>query len=108
LNFNDTPIVNVVEDMGDGIILLKLLDHLRPGVVDWTKVIVPPKSLYENIENVNYAISSAERMDVKVVNIGWLDIVNGDRKLVLGILLQLMKLSNLMHVGPNITGGGLL
>jgi hypothetical protein len=61
------------------------------GVVDWKKVVLPPKSLYQNIENVNYAISTVSRMDVVVVNIGWLDIVGGDRKFILGILAQLMK-----------------
>jgi plastin-1 len=59
---------------------------------------MPAKSLYENIENVNYALSTAQKMDVVIVNVGWLDIVNGDRKMVLGILFQLMKQFKLMEL----------
>jgi hypothetical protein len=98
LNYDDLHVVNLVEDMGDGIVLLKLLSHLRTGIVDWGKVDLNPKSLYQNIENVNYAISLAKIMGVVLVNVGWIDIVNGDKKMIFSILSQLMK----RH--PSITG----
>jgi hypothetical protein len=57
-----------------------------------------PKSLFENIENVNYAIACLKKMDIVMINIGWIDIVNGNRKIIFGILFQLMNRYSLTEI----------
>jgi hypothetical protein len=82
---------DLFEDCRTGLPLLQLEDHLRPGVVDWSRVHLHPKSIYERVENCNQAIEVARKLKMKVVSIDGNDIAQGSPKLTLAILWQLMR-----------------
>ena len=50
-----------------------------------------PKSVYKKVENCNYAVEIGRSMNFSMVNIGGLDIVHKDKKLILAIIWQLMR-----------------
>ncbi|KAJ7325369.1 hypothetical protein OS493_029920 [Desmophyllum pertusum] len=86
---------NLFLDMDDGCILLQLFELVKNGVVDWSKVNRPPyKKISEKmkkLENCNYAVEIAKKLDFSVVGIGGKDILDVNKKLILGILYQTMR-----------------
>eukprot|EP00965_Chrysotila_dentata_P245698 6206717-Pleurochrysis_carterae.AAC.1 len=74
-----------------GIAMLKVQDKLQPGVVEWNKVHKNPVNTFEKLENCNYMLQVAEKMNVKVVGIDGADIVSGSPKHTLAIWWQLMR-----------------
>jgi len=44
------------EDFTDGLALLKLIEKLNPGAVDWKKVEMKPNMKVKKITNCNYAV----------------------------------------------------
>ena len=88
LNFT---INNLYDDCRSGLVILRTEDHLEPGCVDWSKVNMNPKSIYERVENCNYACDVAKKLKMKVVGIGGKDIAEGSIKLTLAVVWQLMR-----------------
>ena len=68
---------------------------MKDGIVDWTKVNRPPyKKISEKmkkLENCNYAIDIAKKLHFSLVGIGGKDLLDGNKKLMLGILYQAMR-----------------
>jgi len=88
----DLTVTDLTEDCRSGIVLLKVLDHLVPGSVDWSRVNLRPRSVYQRLENCNYAVSVAARIGgISVVGIAGEDIACGSYKLTLAIWWQLMR-----------------
>uniref|UniRef100_A0A1I8FCQ2 Calponin-homology (CH) domain-containing protein n=1 Tax=Macrostomum lignano TaxID=282301 RepID=A0A1I8FCQ2_9PLAT len=97
---------DLYSDLRNGLILLTLMD-IKPGVVPWSKVcktFVPNKKLFQWQANCNYVIECGRKIGLPMTNIGAEDIRDGDRKLTLGLVFQMMRaytLSLLMQL----TGG---
>jgi len=88
----DPFINNLFEDLRDGIIILKVMDIVQPGIVAWNKVnMVQPLNKFKKVENCNYAIVLGKQMKFSLVGIGGVDINNGNQTLTLGLVWQLMK-----------------
>ncbi len=65
-------------------ILLKLLDKLQPGIVQWNKVEKNANnSRFKQINNCNYAIELGKQLGFSLVGVGGMDIVDGNKKLIL-------------------------
>jgi len=89
----DPYVNNLYEDLRDGIILLQLLDKIRPGIVNWKKVYTKkPLSKFQQLENCNYAILLGKDMKFSLVGIGGQDIQSGNKKLTLAIIWQAMRM----------------
>jgi hypothetical protein len=88
------PYVNhLYEDLRDGIILLQLLDKIRPGIVNWKKVYTKkPLSKFQQLENCNYAILIGKDLKFSLVGIGGQDIQSANKKLTLAIVWQAMRM----------------
>jgi len=84
---------NLFEDLRDGVILLKLFDKVQPGIVNWKKVNMKPKNKYQAIENTNYCVDLANQLKFNTVNVGGLDIYDKNKKIILGTVWQLMRMS---------------
>jgi hypothetical protein len=95
---------NLFEDLKTGTILLSLFDKIEKGVVDWKRVNKNPKNKYQALENTNYMVELAKKLKFSVVNIGGADIYEGNKKLILGLVWQLMRLS-LLNTLKDIGGG---
>ncbi|EOD10252.1 hypothetical protein EMIHUDRAFT_67717, partial [Emiliania huxleyi CCMP1516] len=78
-------------DSCTGIVLLKVMERLQPGSVDWSRVKGSPKNRYEKGDNCEYALGVARKLGCKVVGIQGSDIAEGNEKLLLAVWWQLMR-----------------
>jgi plastin-1 len=102
LNIDDTYVNNLFEDVRDGVVLLKVMDKVQPGIVSWPKVNINPKNRFKKVENCNYCVVLAKQMRFSVVNVGGVDLMDGNRTLILGMIWQLMRqhtLNILIEIG---------
>ncbi|PWA72371.1 dystrophin [Artemisia annua] len=83
---------NVFEDLRNGWILLEILDKVAPGTVNWKQTTKPPiKMPFRKVENCNQAVRIGKHLRFSLVNIQGNDIVQGNKKLILAFLWQLMR-----------------
>ncbi|MBA0859314.1 hypothetical protein Goshw_005722 [Gossypium schwendimanii] len=89
---NSTYIDNVFEDLRNGWILLETLDKVSPGIVNWKIASRPPIKLpFKKVENCNQVVKIGKQLKFSLVNIAGNDIVQGNKKLILAYLWQLMR-----------------
>ncbi|KAH1081601.1 hypothetical protein J1N35_021362 [Gossypium stocksii] len=89
---NSTYIDNVFEDLRNGWILLETLDKVSPGIVNWKIANRPPIKLpFKKVENCNQVVKIGKQLKFSLVNIAGNDIVQGNKKLILAYLWQLMR-----------------
>jgi len=89
-------VYSLYSDLSHGIILLQLIDKVKPGSVDWEKrVNKPPFKKFQahmkSIENCNYAVELGKQLGLSLVGIGGSDIYAGNKLLILGFVWQLMR-----------------
>jgi len=88
----DPFVNNLFEDLRDGLVLLRVMDKISPGIVDWNKVNQKePLNRFKKIENCNYAVDIGKQLKFSLVGIGGVDIVDGNKTLTLGLVWQLMR-----------------
>ncbi|XWS09729.1 hypothetical protein CRYUN_Cryun39dG0014300 [Craigia yunnanensis] len=87
---------NVFEDVRTGWILLEVLDKVAPGSVNWKHASKPPiKFPFRKVENCNQVVKIGKQLKFSVVNLGGNDIVQGNKKLIVAFLWQLMRFNML-------------
>ncbi|XP_028554385.1 fimbrin-2-like [Dendrobium catenatum] len=87
-----TYINNVFEDLRDGWILLEAIDKSSPGIVSWKFATKPPIRMpFRKVENCNQVVKIGKQLKFSLVNIAGNDIVQGNKKLILAFLWQLMR-----------------
>ncbi|KAF5728437.1 hypothetical protein HS088_TW21G00584 [Tripterygium wilfordii] len=91
-----TYVNNVFEDVRNGWILLEVLDKVSPGSVNWKHASKPPiKMPFRKVENCNQVIKIGKELKFSLVNVAGNDIVQGNKKLILAFLWQLMRFTML-------------
>ncbi|XP_050896903.1 fimbrin-5 [Lathyrus oleraceus] len=91
-----TYVNNVFEDVRNGWVLLEVLDKVSPGSVNWKQAIKPPiKMPFRKVENCNQVIKIGKDLNFSLVNIAGNDIVQGNKKLLLAFMWQLMRFTML-------------
>ncbi|WOL13660.1 fimbrin-1-like [Canna indica] len=111
-----THVNNVFEDVRNGWVLLEVLDKVHPGSVNWKQATKPPiKMPFRKVENCNQVIRIGEKLRFSLVNVAGNDFVQGNKKLILAYMWQLMRfnilqlLKNLRyHSGKEITDADIL
>ncbi|KAI8523334.1 hypothetical protein RHMOL_Rhmol13G0065300 [Rhododendron molle] len=89
---HSTYIDNVFEDLRNGWVLLQTLDKVSPGIVNWKVASRPPiKMPFRKVENCNQVVKIGKQLKFSLVNIAGTDIVQGNKKLILAYLWQLMR-----------------
>ncbi|PON65960.1 Dystrophin [Trema orientale] len=89
---HSTYINNVFEDVRNGWVLLETLDKVSPGIVNWKIANKPPiKMPFRKVENCNQVVKIGKQLKFSLVNIAGNDIVQGNKKLILAYLWQLMR-----------------
>jgi len=93
LGLKDLYMNSLFEDVKDGLGLLKVIDHIEPGLVDWKTVEKQPNNKFKKVSNNNYAVTLGKdkKLNLSLVGIGGSDIVDGNKKLILGFVWQLMR-----------------
>ncbi|KAL1821770.1 hypothetical protein ACET3Z_016639 [Daucus carota] len=90
----DTHVNNLFEDIRNGWVILEVLDKVAPQSVNWRKATKPPiKMPFRKIENCNQVIDIGEKLNFSLVSVDGSDIVQGNKKLILAYLWQLMRFS---------------
>jgi len=90
----DPFVHNLFTDLRDGLVILKVMDKVHPGSVDWSKVNTKePLNKFKKVENCNYAVDLGKKDPFKfsLVGIGGTDIYDGNKTLTLAIVWQLMR-----------------
>ena len=91
---------NLYEECRNGILLLKMIDKIKPGVVNWK--IVELKNLKNPFKvgvNCQEVIDSSKKSGYKIVSVGNQDIQKGSKKHILAIVWQLMRAHTLKIIG---------
>jgi plastin-1 len=91
LNIEGVYVNNLFADSSDGVMLLKVIDYVASGSVNWRKVNIEPTSRFKKVENGNLVIEVCNALKLTMINIGGLDVVDGNKKLILAIIWQLMR-----------------
>ncbi|KAL2316693.1 hypothetical protein Fmac_030569 [Flemingia macrophylla] len=87
---------NLFEDVRNGWVLLEVLDKIFPGSVNWKQATRPPIRMpFRKVENCNQVIEIASELRFSLVNVAGNDIVQGNKKLILALLWQLMRFTML-------------
>ncbi|XP_022864458.1 fimbrin-1-like isoform X2 [Olea europaea var. sylvestris] len=87
---------NLFEDVRNGWILLEVLDKVSPRSVNWKQATKPPiKMPFRKVENCNQVIRIGRQLKLSLVNVAGNDIVQGNKKLILAFLWQLMRFNML-------------
>ncbi|KAJ1279740.1 hypothetical protein BS78_04G178600 [Paspalum vaginatum] len=89
-----TYVNNLFEDVRTGWVLLEVLDKISPGSVNWKHASKPPIIMpFRKVENCNQVIKIGKELNFSLVNVAGNDIVQGNTKLILAFLWQLMRTS---------------
>ncbi|XP_015163663.1 fimbrin-1-like [Solanum tuberosum] len=87
---------NLFEDVRNGWVLLEVLDKVSPGSVNWKHSTKPPiKMPFRKVENCNQVVKIGKQLKLSLVNVGGNDFVQGNKKLILAFLWQLMRFNML-------------
>lgn len=75
-------------------VLLEVLDKISPGSVNWKQATRPPiKMPFRKVENCNQVVSIGKDLNFSLVNVAGNDIVQGNKKLILGKTAPTWKVS---------------
>ncbi|KAG5438204.1 hypothetical protein PCANB_003055 [Pneumocystis canis] len=109
-----TPVViNLFDDLKDGLILLQAYDKVIKDCVNWKRVSKSKDGIelsrFKSVENANYAVELGKGFGYSLVGIQGADIVDGSKTLTLALVWQLMRqniiqtLKSLSKDGKDIT-----
>lgn len=92
LGIDDLYVNSLYQDCRDGLVLLKVLDKVEPGIVKWAKVEMNPNNKFKKIANCHYAIVLGKQLKFSLVGIQGADIEDAKNpKLLLALVWQLMR-----------------
>ncbi|KJX99581.1 alpha-actinin like protein [Zymoseptoria brevis] len=84
----DVEITNLVTDLSDGVALIHLLEILSQESLG--RYAARPKLRVQRFENVNIALDFIKGRKIQLTNIGAEDVVDGNRKIILGLIWTLI------------------
>ena len=99
LGIEDVYVNNLVDDCKDGVLLNKVINKIDDKAVDWKKVDLNPNNDFKRNINNNAAVEACKNMKLKMIGIGGTDITKGERKLILAIVWQIVRLHYLKLIG---------
>ena len=96
---NTKKVNNLYEECRSEILLLKIIDKIKPGIVEWKKVELKTKNPFKIGVNCQEVINACKRSGYSIISIGNKDIQEGKKKHILAIVWQLMKAHTLKSIG---------
>ena len=90
---------NLYEECRSAILLLKMIDKIKPGTVQWKKVELKTKNPFKIGVNCQEVIDASKRSGYSIISIGNKDIQEGKKKHILAIVWQLMRAHTLKIIG---------
>jgi len=99
LNIDDLYVTDLYEECKDGLLLLKVISKLAPDAVDWKVVEKTPNNKFKMSSNGGQVIKACQKLKLQLPGIGGSDIVDGNKKQVMAIVWQLVKLHYMQIIG---------
>lgn len=99
LDIEDVYINNLFEECRDGQVLLKVIHKINPNVVEWNRVEKNPNNNFKKGINCQVAFDACAKLKLKLMGIGAQDIQDGNKKLTLAIVWQLVRIHYLQIIG---------
>ena len=99
LQIEDCFVVDLYDDVRDGLILLRVMDKIQPGSVNWKNIKLNCKNVFDRNFNCDEVEKVARDLGVKLVGVGAEDVREGNKMGVLAIVWQLMRLHYLKIIG---------
>jgi plastin-1 len=99
LGLPDIYVNNLYEESRSGVLLLKVIDKVKPGSVNWKKVDETSTNKFKKIVNCNEVVDASKKAGFTIVGIGGTDIHDANKKYILAIVWQLMRAHTLQVVG---------
>lgn len=90
LGIENVHVRDLIGECADGLLLLQVIDHVT-GLVDWKKVEMDPHTRLKKVSNCNYAVELGKELKFSLVNVGGVDLADGNVKLILSLVWQLMR-----------------
>lgn len=90
---------NLYEDVKDGLAILKVIDKVEPGTVNWKRVEMRTNHRLKRLANCGLVIEYGRALGFTLVGVGNMDFVDGRKKLILGYVWQLVRYATLKLVG---------
>lgn len=99
-------VTDLFKDLGDGTIMLQVLDQIFKGSVNWKAAIKNPGTIYKRLENCNLAVETARTVcasifehrecswwqaGLKLKGVSGENVANGDQIYVLAFIWQLWR-----------------
>ncbi|GAB5354651.1 hypothetical protein AAMO2058_000137100 [Amorphochlora amoebiformis] len=86
-------VYDLVEASRDGLLLLRLLDSMAPGSVNWRKAEKNPNMEIKRMSNCDLAVKIGKEAPFyfSLVGVGGIDITQGNRKLTMSLLWQMRR-----------------
>ncbi|KAL9618569.1 MAG: hypothetical protein Q9160_006753 [Pyrenula sp. 1 TL-2023] len=85
---SDISVKDLVKDLSDGIVLIHLLENLSNESLG--RYAAHPKLRVQRFENVNKSLDYVKTRGIQMTNIGAEDVVDGNRKIILGLIWTLI------------------
>lgn len=102
----DPYVNNLFEDLRDGLVILRAMDKINPGCVDWKKVAQTRVNKFKAVANCNIAVDLGhDPFAFSLVGIGGSDIQSGNKTLTLALVWQLMR-HHTISILDSLTQGG--
>lgn len=99
LGIEDLYINDLYDDCRDGLVLAKVCDKIDPTSVDWKKIDKKPDNDFKKNINNNTVIEAGKNMKLKLIGIGGVDLTKGEKKSLLALVWQLVRLYYLKLIG---------
>jgi len=99
LEIDGVYVNNLFEDVGDGQIMLKVIHKINPNVVEWNRVEKNANNTFKIGINCKVAEDALRKMKLTLVGVGAEDIQKGQKKGVLAMVWQLMRVHYLQIIG---------
>ena len=95
----EKKVYNLYEHSRNAIVLLRIIDKIKPGTVQWKKVEIKTKNPFKISVNCQEVIDASKRSGYRIISIGNKDIQEGKKKHILAVVWQLMKAHTLSWIG---------
>lgn len=99
LGIEDVYVNDFFAECSDGMLLLKVIHKINPNVVEWNRVEKNPNSVFKRGINCQVAIDACKKMNIVLAGIGAEDIRDSNKKLILAIVWQLVRIHYLQIIG---------
>jgi plastin-1 len=90
---------NLYEECRSGVLLLKVIEKIKPGYINWKRVDETSTNKFKRVVNCGEAVEACKKAGFSIIGIGGTDIHEGNKKYILAIVWQLMRAHTLQVVG---------